>query len=275
MNESDNVKIEGGRIDYLKFSVPLPVEHVKAWKDVWLAVFDADHIAEGKPHTATVGSVKRAENGNYLYAFEAWGEVCANVVELPFDQWAPWLYRIDIRKDCDVTQQGLDTLYSHLRETCGDNRNVQQFNTKPRSKRGGRNAGGIGLQVGSHKSDFRVVVYRRHGEQGAIEVNLTGDVLKDIKDAARMMRKSTEPKWQEQPWRSLMIACDMRGQRKLDLATGLPYQELHDMAEGMMAIPMTEEQRLAEVDALLDGCTLTGLHSVYEALQLRLFSHEH
>jgi hypothetical protein len=275
MTVVDNAKLgEDVRVDYLKFLVVLPVEEVIKWKRVWYALFDDDHIASGGPHHATVGSVKRAENGDYMYAFEAWGDVCANVVDLPFDQWAPYLHRVDIRRAVDVTQPGLDVLYSWLRENCGDNRNIQQFNTKPRSKRGGRNAGGIGLQVGSHKSDFRIVVYKRHGEVGAVEVNLAGDVLNDIKSTAMSMRKSNSQPWQDMPWRCLLLACDARGQRKAELASGIPYFGIIDMSTGKNIPEPTTEELLANVDAILDRLPLDGQHAVLETLQRRLFPYE-
>lgn len=270
----DNIKFGTFRVDYIKFLVPLPVEHVKAWKDVFLAVMDADHIANGAPHTANVGSVKRAENGDYVYAFEAWGEVCANAVELPFEQWAPWLHRVDIRREADVTPEGLNESYRWLEAHCGAGRQVNQFNTPPRTKRGGRHSGGKGVQVGSHKSDFRVIIYRRTGEMGAIECNLSGDLLKDLKATAMLQHRSllSEPAYT--PWRRLISTCEVRTQVRARIATGLHLAELQDIAEGKSLRPITEEERLAEVDEHLSNLTLTGLASVYETLQLRLFPHE-
>lgn len=271
---ADNVKFGTFRVDYLKFKVPLPVEEVKKWKDVWLAVMDDGWIARGEKHTASVASDHRLENGDYLYSFEAWGPVCSNVVELPFDQWAKWLYRIDVRRECDVTQAGLDEAYKYLREHVGDRRQVNQFDTPERSKRSGRHGGGMGVQVGSHKSDFRIIVYKKTREPGAIEVNLSGDLLKDLKASAMSMRKTGSFGWASQPWRNLVSSCETRCRAKVEYATGMRLEELGDVASGMTVVQLSEEQRLAEIDEHLDRLTLTGMASVYETLQARLFPHE-
>lgn len=270
----DSVKFGSFRVDYLKFKVALPIEEVKKWKDVFLAVFDDANISRGEQHTADVASVKRTETGDYLYAFEVWGESCLNVVDLPLEQWMPHLDRVDIRRECDVTQAGLDNAYAFLRDHTGDRRQVNQFSTPPRAKRGGRHGGGIGIQVGSHKSDFRVIVYRKPSEMGAIEVNLSGDLLKDIKDTARMLRRDGNFQWAGMPWRNLISACEVRCRAKVDFACGIPLEELADLASGRAIPSLTEEQRLAEVDEHLENLTLTGLSAIYETLQMKLFPYE-
>lgn len=270
----DNVKFGAFRVDYLKFKVDLPSEDIGAWKRVFLAVFDAHHISDGAPHSADVRSVKVVSQGVYQYAFEVWGPSCANVVDLPVDQWMPHLDRIDIRRECDVQPEGLDAAYSFLREHTGDRRQVNQFSTPPRTKRGGRHGGGVGVQVGSHKSDFRIIIYRKKGEQGAIEVNLSGDLLKDLKVSAGVMHKSGNYGWASTPWRNFVSTCETRCRAKVEIATGMRLEELADVASGRAIPTLTEEQRLAEVDEHLENLSLTGLSAVYETLQLKLFPHE-
>lgn len=270
----DNVKFGTFRVDYIKFYVPLPVEEVKKWKNVFLAVMDDAYISRGEAHTADVGSNKRADNGDYYYYFEAWGPVCANVVDLPFEQWAPWLQRVDVRREADVTEEGLNEVYRWLERNCGAGRQVNQFHTPARTKRGGRHSGGRGVQLGSHKSDFRVIIYRRTGEMGAIECNLSGDLLKDLKATATAMVKSGNQAWTNTPWRNLISSCETRCRARTDLAAGIHLEELQDMAEGKTLAPMSEEDRLSLIDEQLQNLSLTGMSAVYETLQGRLFPHE-
>jgi hypothetical protein len=70
--------------------------------------------------------------------------------------------------------------------------NVEVFNSRPASKREGRDRGGKGFRVGSRKSDLCIVVYKRTGEPTAIEYRFQGqmlrEVLKQLKEQADVAR---------------------------------------------------------------------------------------
>lgn len=60
-------------------------------------------------------------------------------------------------------------------------RNVQLFDSKGREKgANGRSTGGVGLAIGSHKSDRRVSVYARGNESPAVEIQLQGAAIAEL-----------------------------------------------------------------------------------------------
>lgn len=116
-------------------------------------------------------------NGKRLYSYETWGEasdVWAKAIGP--DQWSN-LHRLDFRFECDVDVEKLAGLVHHVERVGKFGRNVQYFSTREREKKEGRHAGGKGVSIGSHKSDRRLVIYKKKGERGAVELQLSGGLL--------------------------------------------------------------------------------------------------
>lgn len=123
---------------------------------------------------------QEADGDKRLYSFETWGafsDAWAQTVG-PL-KWAE-LQRLDIRIECDIDTRKLTGLYGWVSEKGKYGRNVNLFDSREREKKEGRHAGGCGISIGSHKSDRRLVIYKRKGERGAIELQLSGRALQKL-----------------------------------------------------------------------------------------------
>lgn len=121
--------------------------------------------------------------GKRIYSYETWGEasdVWARA--LPAEKWSN-LHRLDFRIEVDVDVEKLAGLVHHVERVGKFGRNVQYFSTRERDKKEGRHAGGKGVSIGSHKSDRRLVIYRKKGERGAVELQLSGALLRRMVEA--------------------------------------------------------------------------------------------
>lgn len=123
--------------------------------------------------------------GKRLYSFETWGrfsEAWAQTVNpAEYDN----LQRLDYRIEADIDTSKLPGFAHHVESNGRFGRNVSTFSSREREKKEGRHAGGKGCSIGSHKSDRRLVIYRRKGESGAIELQLSGQTLRRMVQAAK------------------------------------------------------------------------------------------
>lgn len=115
-----------------------------------------------------------------LYTFETWGEFSDKFAQVAGSaRWVD-LHRLDLRIEIPVNVEALLGLAGYVEQNGKFGRNVQYFSTREREKKEGRHAGGRGVSIGSHKSDRRLVVYKRKGEKGAIELQLSGKLLRNL-----------------------------------------------------------------------------------------------
>ena len=117
-----------------------------------------------------------AEAGLETWSIEIWGEWSAVVDNLP-QAWFLFLKRYDVRAIVwDATKDTILDMGQHLQRHVTSH-NINVFSTKPATKRLGRDRGGVGFAIGSHKSDLRITCYKRTGEPVAQEFQCTGAML--------------------------------------------------------------------------------------------------
>lgn len=177
---------------------------------------------EDCPISAHLHALGADDNGNRMYMVETWGKFAHMVLrELPHE-WYTFIARVDWRISVDVNVNRLKFLYAYIEANQKRARNLQLFDTRPRTKKQGRNAGGKGLAVGSHKSEARLSVYQKTGERGAIELQVKGAKLQQcITDAKRLhaVPGSTWPLWG-----CLMIVLQSRAE-EFAMECGFPDME--------------------------------------------------
>lgn len=127
------------------------------------------------------------ERGTRLYELDTYGAGSDHLLRALPAHWISFISRLDYRTITNINVDNLYPLQGHLERNARRGRNVNMFNTRERTKLRGRNAGGRGVSVGSHKSDQRLVIYKRKGEQGAIELHVTGMVLQREVKRAKML----------------------------------------------------------------------------------------
>lgn len=110
------------------------------------------------------------------WSIDIWGEWAGVVDRLP-QAWLLFLKRYDVRAIIwDATKDTILDLGQHLQRNITST-NINVYSTRPASKRLGRDRGGVGFAIGSHKSDLRITCYKRTGEPVAQEYQCSGAML--------------------------------------------------------------------------------------------------
>lgn len=260
-----------GRFDYVKCSMSLHTENASILAKQWYDTFEGEDRDDKSPRSAHVNSVRNNRDGSFLYVFEAWGPACVNVTQLDFVTWGQALDRIDVRCDMEVTHNGVDRMYQHLRKNKAGNRNVTLYNSKPRSKRSGRDTGGFGLAIGSHKSDMRITMYKRGSEKGAYEIQMAGKKLERSVASCHSYPNTAEPLPNNVRWSWLKTSILANGNTDLAGMAGLEYGEIFDMLADNAPVPDETENLIANIDALIDELPREAQLALLTGMQMRLF----
>lgn len=204
------------RFDYAKFVCTVPRG---LWHSYYRAMNEESHKL--KLHGEWLRSHKvtawPSQSPDYeTTCIEIWGEWTAIVERLPFDVWAPWLKRLDVRAALwDVSGEAiLHTGQTIQRASCGYN--VEVFNSKPASKRLGRDRGGQGFRIGSRKSDICAVIYKRTGEPSAVEFRFQGQALRNLLTPNLELAASFGEVCSA--WYALRDDARVKGERRLQVA---------------------------------------------------------
>ena len=166
-----------------------------------------------KSHKVTALPCQNPDYENTV--LESWGEWSGVVRSMPFQLWASALRRFDVRAvvwDAD----GDAVLATGQRLQRADvGYNVEVFNSKPASKRMGRDRGGKGFRIGSRKSDQCCVVYKRSGEPVAMEHRVQGQVLRNC--ATHVITRMAQQGETIDLWQWFIDECVAKGQRRLEV----------------------------------------------------------
>lgn len=171
------------RLDYAKFLIEARPE---VWNHMYRVVCETSHEMKFNGEFLKSHKTNRlwfnAEKGVETWSLEFWGEWAGIVSRLP-NYWSIWLKRLDVRAIVwDATKETVLDLGQHMQRNVTSH-NINVYNTKAATKRLGRDRGGVGFAIGSHKSDLRVTCYKRTGEPVAQEFQCTGAMLKGIVEA--------------------------------------------------------------------------------------------
>jgi hypothetical protein len=172
------------RPDYAKFLIEAQPE---VWNHMYRVFCETSHEMKFAGEFLKSHKTNRlwynAEKGMETWSLEVWGEWAGIVSLLPSD-WILSLKRFDVRAVVwDADNDTIITLGQHLQRTVTSH-NIHVFSTKPASKRLGRDRGGKGFAIGSHKSDLRITCYKRTGEPVAQEFQCSGAMLTRLKMSA-------------------------------------------------------------------------------------------
>ena len=210
------------RADYAKFLIDC---HPNEWQSYYHALNAASHERKYAGEWLKSHKVNRlwynAAADMETWSIDIWGEWAGIVEALPA-HWFPKLRRLDIRAVVwDADAETIKRIGQHL---CGNvtSHNINLYNTRPGTKRLGRDRGGVGFAIGSHKSDLRITCYKRTGEPVAQEFQMTGAYLRRLKEDT-IVSCGQNPEVVDL-WRALRQAVQHAGQQRLErvfLSAGL------------------------------------------------------
>jgi len=169
------------RPDYAKFLIEAEPE---VWNHMYRVFCETSHLIKCAGEFLKSHKTNRlwynAEKGMETWSLEVWGDWTSIVSVLPAD-WVLSLKRFDVRAIVwDASKETILDLGQHMQRNVTSH-NINVYSTKPASKRLGRDRGGVGFAIGSHKSDLRITCYKRTGEPVAQEFQCTGAMLARLK----------------------------------------------------------------------------------------------
>jgi len=201
------------RPDYAKFLVECPPQH---WQLHYGYLNEQSHQRKYSTEWLKSHKVNRlwynAAQDMETWSIDIWGEWAGIVEMLPL-HWLRWLRRFDVRAIVwDATGENVESMGMHLYQNVTSH-NIHVFNTRPATKRLGRDRGGVGFAIGSHKSDLRIAVYKRTGEQVAQEFQMSGTYLRRIVQSVLQDYEGTESV--RSPWLGLVQRVKVAGLQRL------------------------------------------------------------
>lgn len=182
--------------------------------------------------------------GERQYCLELWGSISECITWLDFTEYADRLMRLDVRASLPTaTAQGIRELGDRLAQRKG-RLNITRYESKARSKMRGRNAGGVGVALGSHKSVYRATVYKRSNEPGALEFQYSGAALTACVNTTTKRRSI--PLVDNDPWAALRTHTYVSGMQRLENSSGVEYSTLLDIVGGIRS--SAQEDRLDQLE---------------------------
>lgn len=242
------------RPDYAKFLIEATPE---LWNHIYRVVNETSHEMKFNGEWLKSHKTQRlwfnAEKGMETWTLEIWGEWTGIVSKLP-DYWILWLKRFDVRAIVwDANKDTILDLGQHLQRHVTSH-NINVYNTKAATKRLGRDRGGVGFAIGSHKSDLRLTCYKRTGEPVAQEFQCTGAMLKRLVTAITadgIVEDETRS-----AWAALSVRVQKEGNTRLQrvlesagIGTYWPVLGAHDIP----SLPPTQAAFIAELGSIIDA----------------------
>lgn len=161
------------RIDYLRVAFRGDAPSVFEWKQGWTNVMEGFCLPRGDTFKKWCDFTKfyDAAQAGWVDSFECWGVAADYAFDNLRPAERPCVTRLDYRVEVEKPHVGISTVYHLVDRNKGKSRRtVTRISSPARTKKGGRDAGGDFLAVGSRESERRSSYYRRTGEPWALEV---------------------------------------------------------------------------------------------------------
>lgn len=265
----DNVA--GYAVDKAKFWLDLTPEEATTYRMAWREVFGSEEGPQGGK-VYNIVSVKKGNKPNsFFFAFDVWGEASAKIDALDFEMWYPHLDRLDLKTTMPMTVDGQKNYLDYLEEKIGDKRNFGWLNSKARQKRGKRDAGGHGLYLGAHNSDFRCQWTMRGQEDGYQEFQLQETRLDTAKRFQQLVAGKHPDYMDRVGWVPMVRQILVDAQLELSDLDGLHDGDRAAILAGREDIHGIMENKLRYIENYLDRLPTSALFGLYDALAEKLF----
>lgn len=236
------------RPDYVKFVFRGPLDLCETYKLRFIETIAAGEEFDGSESGYHVKPICKHKDGHWSYAYEVYGPLAQVVRYFDWKAWSPLLQRFDVRIDYDLTIEGVRALREHLEQNGSGGRNVHTFNSRVRNKKDGRDAGGFGVGVGSHKSSARLTAYKRGKEMGGLEYQLSGKRVNTGVGVVDMLRKAGHEQSHDDPWAEFRQQVFTIAVKDFERSTGMSYNDMLDtLATGTSDTPLERSMRQIEL----------------------------
>lgn len=255
--------------DYAKFLFRGPLDLCEQYKLRFIEVISCGSDEEEKNSGYRAEPLRKHADGQWTYVFEIYGPLSNIVRYLNWKSWSPLLQRMDVRWEVEANSEGVKALRNQFEGHGAGGRNVQTFNSRIRTKKDGRDAGGFGVAVGSHKSTMRFSAYKRGKEKAACEVQFSGGKIDAAVALINGMAQRDIGLSMIDPWVELRRQLFDMGAREMKKCSGLTLTEIESILETGTS-DTVQERALRIIERNLDNLDTTGLEVALNTIQLRL-----
>lgn len=257
------------RPDYAKFLFRGPVDLCEQYKLRFIELISSGEEFDGPDSGYVAKPLRRHNDGNWTYVFELYGPLAQVVKYFDWKTWSAMLERFDVKFDLDLTNEGVLALRSHLETYGAAGRNVHTFNSRIRTKKDGRDAGGFGVAVGSHKSHSRLSAYKRGKERGGVEFQLTGKPVGNAVAVINMLRGENHEQATKDPWAEFSQQLFVVAVKDYEKSMKLSFSEMCGVLTEKPSDSVVE-RALAAIEKQVAHLDRTGLEVVRAMVQEQL-----
>jgi len=245
------------RYDYAKFMITCEPE---VWNHLHRVLHETSHQMQFHGEWLKSHKVNRlyVQQGGTAetWTIDIWGEWSGIIEQLP-PNWARWLKRVDVRAIVwDASEETILDVGQHMQRNVTSH-NIHVFNSRKASKRLGRDRGGVGFAIGSHKSDLRITCYKRTGEPVAQEFQCSGAMLKRLAEECYEQDQFFTGAYSL--WAALKGKVEKQGNTRLQRvleSSGIGTYWPVIGAFGVPALPPTQAAFIAELGSIVDDMDL-------------------
>lgn len=211
MPENPNNRV--WRFDYAKFKFCTSGDHFRTLYDEIRAAYALLHPKGDFSKFHKVNVFRNPSHDTYDYFIDIWGEAAGLVIFLQREPYFNCCKRLDVRAtEWEMTEDEIMLGGQALQRTCSQY-NINVYSTKEGTKRMGRDRGGKGFAIGSHKSDLRVTYYKRKSEKAAVEYQYSGQKL--INCIREVLAADEELQFGSSSWQLLKAALVAEGDKRV------------------------------------------------------------
>lgn len=213
---------EARRFDYAKFQLVIEVDLIEGYINQALLACNAWNTEHGTDYVPRVEALGHVDGGLRKYTIEFQGPSAQAVKYLDFERWAPACTRLDVRIPMEQTEKGLRAFRDYLDHHGTGQRRHGYSDGRIRKKTSKRDSGGKMIYIGSHRSEYRCIIYERGSDNPAIEWMFEGNRVKDAVNGVRIMRDAGSKPYLGDPWGCVLTTLWGRGEAELqkDIALG-------------------------------------------------------
>lgn len=260
--------VEKRRYDYAKFVIVTEHDRIEEWHMEARVAMEALSLETGRDYSFRFTAQGQVDGLLRRYTIEFQGPAAQAVRWLDFDKWSKVVTRLDVRIPMEQTEKGLRAFRDFLDVHGTGNRRHGFSDGRVRKKTGKRDSGGKMIYIGSHRSDYRCIIYVRGSEDPAIEWLFEGPRVMDGAATIRMMRDANHEPYKSDPWGALCTHLWGRGEQELGKDIGMGSIQVAGILRGDYMPDDVVSSILARMEEQFQSLPRSAQLSLLEAIEL-------
>lgn len=258
---------EERRFDYAKFVIVTEPDRIPVWDAEARSAVEAWNLEHGTSYGIRFTAQGQVGGGLRKYTIEFQGAAGQAVRWLDFDKWGKVCTRLDVRIPMEQTDKGIRALRDFLDSHGTGQRRHGYSDGRVRKKTGKRDSGGKMIYIGSHRSDYRCIIYERGGQDPAIEWLFEGPRVTDATSGVRLMRAAGHEPYTTDPWGTLCTNLWGRGEQELQKDIGMGSRQIASILQGVYLPDDVVSSILERIEEQYQSLPRSAQLSLLEAIE--------